>query len=71
MITQEQNKQIRKLSKRAGNKISIKFEFEAIKFLQSDDCKITKENKTGRRFEHGTFEMIYLIETELYYFISR
>lgn len=70
-ITKAQFNRVKKLSKRTGNKVCEKFNHEAERFLNNLNCKCTKELLIGKRYENGPFEMIWLGETDRYYFVSQ
>ena len=71
MITPQDSKLIRKLSNRTGNKVSLKFSHESERFLNNLNCKCTKDLLIGKRYEIGCFEMIWLSNTNEYYFVSQ
>jgi hypothetical protein len=69
-MTSTQAKQVLRLSNRNGNSVMTKFDHEAKRFLENNNTRITKIDSTGRRYEQGCFEMIYLEETNKFYFVT-
>jgi len=58
-------------TKKNANKASVKFPHEVKLFLANKNCKITKENTKGIRYEAKSFEMIFLKETQEYYTVTQ